>query len=701
MYLFFNQKRDRYMRKMGDSADMKHEKFKMVIMGTALCMSMLFLSACGTLMGDPQDQNIAEDITKEDEEEVNDETLSEEEDITYPVYEVESIDNLQLDNKEFHIENYYIKNQSNNLNRYYIDSDNVLWGYGRNDYGQLGNGEQNSLGDYVMTPQKIAENVVHVDANQYFTIYLTEKGELYGIGANLNGIMGMEITEDYITNPAAVAASTPVCLLQDVRYARVTMRGIAALKKDGSVWWWGEIITTSAKNIEKAVGLQYSKPVKMLDHAIYVTCGQFCMAAIKEDGTLWTWGNNTFGSCGYDSGDRDFIEEPVMVLEDVKMVWMDEVRFDTIEKTVCDGYISPYRCQYPYVTFVEKKDGSVYACGYEVEGEGSKSWTYLLYGDILRTDEDPDFPPVTVTYSDVFQRISIKEKDRQPQLKFKDLKYGTSVEEVMKLLDDEGIEYRLIEGVSEERYQYEIITENYNFIFGFGQLQDDLRYIEYSSYGIRNGKVDIGMTREEVEKIWGKPYFEESFPDEDHKHIAYYEDDYGYRVVYIYGIACYIDEEQYTLLEQIKETQIDEQTYDISLKDWGDVTFVSCKPQYIWEDATFYLMKDEQILYIFPHRFPYNGLYKYIGIYDNVGAVAFRDINNDHKKDIIIISYYLMGAGPDGMTPRPGVTIYIASDNSFYIPEELDADIEENVMNENRTIEYICQYAQNYFKQHK
>lgn len=689
------------MRKMGDSADMKHEKFKMVIMGTALCMSMLFLSACGTLMGDPQDQNIAEDITKEGEEEVNDETLSEEEDITYPVYEVESIDNLQLDDKEFHIENYYIKNQSNNLNRYYIDSHNVLWGYGRNDYGQLGNGEQNSLGDYGMTPQKIAENVVHVDANQYFTIYLTEKGELYGIGANLNGIMGMEVTEDYITNPAAVAASTPVCLLQDVRYARVTMRGIAALKKDGSVWWWGEIITTSAKNIEKAVGLQYSKPVKMLDHAIYVTCGQFCMAAIKEDGTLWTWGNNTFGSCGYDSGDQGFIEEPVMVLEDVKMVWMDEIRFDTIEKTVCDGYISPYRCQYPYVTFVEKKDGSVYACGYEVEGEGSKSWTYLLYGDILRTDEDPDFPPVTVTYSDVFQRISIKEKDRQPQLKFKNLKYGMSAEEVMKLLDDEGIEYRLIEGVSEERYQYEIITENCNFIFGFGQVQDDLRYIEYSSYGIRNGKVDIGMTREEVEKIWGKPYFEESFPDEDHKHIAYYEDDYGYRVVYIYGIACYIDEEQYTLLEQIKETQIDEQTYDISLKDWGDVTFVSCKPQYIWEDATFYLMKDEQILYKFPHRFPYNGLYKYIGIYDNVGAVAFRDINNDHKKDIIIISYYLMGAGPDGMTPRPGVTIYIASDNSFYIPEELDADIEENVMNENRTIEYICQYAQNYFKQHK
>ena len=644
-------------------------------------------------------QDKAEDIAKEDKEEVNDETLSEKEDITYPVYEVESIDNLQLDNKEFHIENYYIKNQSNNLNRYYIDSHNVLWGYGRNDYGQLGNGEQNSLGDYVMTPQKIAENVVHVDANQYFTIYLTEKGELYGMGANLNGIMGMEITEDYITNPAAVAASTPVCLLQDVRYARVTMRGIAALKKDGSVWWWGEIITTSAKNIEKAVGLQYSKPVKMLDHAIYVTCGQFCMAAIKEDGTLWTWGNNTFGSCGYDSGDQDFIEEPVRVLEDVKMVWMDEIRFDTIEKTVCDGYISPYRCQYPYVTFVEKKDGSVYACGYEVEGEGSKSWTYLLYGDILRTDEDPDFPPVTVTYSDVFQRISIKEKDRQPQLKFKDLKYGTSAEEVMKLLDDEGIEYKIQDGLNWEEQVYEIVTEDNNFTLGFDLSQHELSYIEYDNYGSRNGKVNIGMMQEEVGKIWGKPYFEESFPDEDYRHVAYYEDDYSYTVSYIYGMVSYIKEEPDNLIEKIRKTQDLEQTYDVSLADWGNVTFVTCNPFKMgyFVDATFYLVKDEQVLYKFPDRFPHNDIIGYIGVFDGVGTVVFQDINNDQKEDIIIMSYYLMGIGPDGMTPRPGATIYIASDNSFYIPEELEEEIEQNIIGEDRTIENVCQYAQEYF----
>ena len=39
--------------------------------------------------------------------------------------------------------------------------------------------------------------------------------------------------------------------------------------------------------------------------------------ALKNDGSAWCWGTN-----------QDFIEEPVKVLDDVKMVWMDEVRFD-------------------------------------------------------------------------------------------------------------------------------------------------------------------------------------------------------------------------------------------------------------------------------------------------------------------------------------------------------------------------------------
>ncbi|MBO6242796.1 MAG: hypothetical protein J6O61_18515, partial [Butyrivibrio sp.] len=277
----------------------------------------------------------------------------------------------------------------------------------------LGNGNRSS---YESTPQKMAENVIHVDGAAFFVIYLTENGELYGAGANQNGLMGLEnpYGKEWIYYDDIVTA-TPVLLMSDVKYARASQSGIVALKNDGSVWWWGQIRTTSAKHPDDTIGCSYSEPTKMLDDAIYVTCGSFSMAAIKEDGTLWTWGNNTFGSCGYDSKNQDFIEEPVKVLGDVKMVWMDEVRFEKAkpyaESESAEGN-DDY--DYTYVTFAEKKDGSLYACGKYVDGEGSKIWDFKLYGDTLRTPEeymdDGLHEPVELVYSDRFQRIQFKEK---------------------------------------------------------------------------------------------------------------------------------------------------------------------------------------------------------------------------------------------------------------------------------------------------
>ena len=335
-------------------------------------------------------------------------TVDSDEDIVeLPVYYVENMDELHLDDTDFDIANYYFRNEYE-YNHYYIDDDNVLWGVGDNSEGQLGIGDRSS---YEGTPQKMAENVIHVDGAAFFVIYLTENGELYGAGANQNGLMGLEnpYGKEWIYYDDIVAA-TPALLMSDVKYARASQSGIVALKNDGSVWWWGEIRTTSAKHPDETIGCSYSEPTKMLDDAIYVTCGSFCMAAIKENGTLWTWGNNTFGSCGYDSKNQDFIEEPVKVLEDVKMVWMDEVRFENSKPYTeeDDEY------DYTYDTFAEKKDGSLYACGKNVDGEGSKVWDFKLYGDIIRdpseTDSNSEYAPVELIYSDRFQPIQLKEK---------------------------------------------------------------------------------------------------------------------------------------------------------------------------------------------------------------------------------------------------------------------------------------------------
>lgn len=519
---------------------MKYKKIVRFILQINILANILFLPACGSFANK---QEIEEkDVEINSTQEVNARGES-------PVYMVESIDNLHL-GEEFNINNYFIRNEYQYPNHYYIDSDNILWGYGENQYGQLGNGQQynrdvDSGFRFEKTPQKIAENVVHVDFGGYFVVFLTENGELYGIGANLNGVMGIDISENYMDDPAKTVVSEPVCLMQDVMYARASSRGITALKKDGSVWWWGEIRTTSAKNVEDTKGVSYAKPEKMLDDAIYVTCGNFCAAAIKENGTLWTWGNNTFGSCGYDSGGKDFIEKPVMVLEDVKMVWMDEARFDSIDERLSYGYISPYKCDYTYVTFAEKRDGSLVACGYEVEGEGSKSWTYMLYGDILRTPDQMnggvEAEPVTVVYSDVFQKIEFHEKDRKPQLQFEELEFGLSQEEVTKFLSALGINYKIVDGISDEEKVCEIVTEDQYFTFCFDDKRELIAF-RYSAYGTRNGKINIGMTREEVENVIEQPCFEETYSENDKYVTVFYQDDAIYEIGYFDGIVYYVEE---------------------------------------------------------------------------------------------------------------------------------------------------------------
>ncbi len=88
-----------------------------------------------------------------------------------PVFRVEDMDILYWKGA-FELADYYITNKVVVDNRYYIDENKVLWGAGRNEYGQLGIEDTNAE-DFYQTPVKIAEHVVTVDCseNGYFCVY--------------------------------------------------------------------------------------------------------------------------------------------------------------------------------------------------------------------------------------------------------------------------------------------------------------------------------------------------------------------------------------------------------------------------------------------------------------------------------------------------------------------------------------------------
>ena len=276
--------------------------------------------------------------------------------------------------EDFHISDYYITNKVIAGNRYYIDENHVLWEQGMNYYAQLGINHPEDVGNWYheeyMEPQKIAEHVVHVDAsaNGYFMMYLTENGELYGAGANLQGILGKEPGENDAMNPQQNVVNQPKLLMSDVSYMRAGATCAIALKKNGEAYWWGEFMSGEVSSIYGEGTLMYTEPHKMLDQAIYVTTTNRRSAAITVNGDLYTWGDNTYGQCGY-TGEKTFLTEPEKVMENVRMVWCDEIEQNAIWTDLANVNPNDYGTTCYDDTFILKKDGKIYAAGTNIGTE--------------------------------------------------------------------------------------------------------------------------------------------------------------------------------------------------------------------------------------------------------------------------------------------------------------------------------------------
>ena len=71
-----------------------------------------------------------------------------------------------------------------------------------------------------------------------------------------------------------------------------------ALKEDGSVWTWGSNI---AGQLGDGTTLGRTSPVQIMTKGsgvIKIAAGRFYSLALKEDGSVWAWGQNTWGQMG-------------------------------------------------------------------------------------------------------------------------------------------------------------------------------------------------------------------------------------------------------------------------------------------------------------------------------------------------------------------------------------------------------------------
>jgi alpha-tubulin suppressor-like RCC1 family protein len=173
-----------------------------------------------------------------------------------------------------------------------IKTDGTLWLCGKNDVGQLGdNGSAYSYSSPIQTISG-GTNWKQVSCFGNYTAAIKTDGTLWLWGINTNGQLG---------DGTAVVKKSPVQTIAGGTNWKQVACGYftaAAIKTDGTLWTWGD---NTNGGLGDGTVVQKSSPVQTIAGGTnwkQVSLGNYFTSAIKTDGTLWTWGDNTWGQLG-------------------------------------------------------------------------------------------------------------------------------------------------------------------------------------------------------------------------------------------------------------------------------------------------------------------------------------------------------------------------------------------------------------------
>lgn len=217
------------------------------------------------------------------------------------------------------------------------------------EYAFTGEYDEETVGIYEWRrEQEIAQDVIYVDSNYYYlgsnALYITADNVLHGTG---------EYEDVYMEN---------------VKYARVYADQMLALSEDGDLWCKGLVHCIGNGDV-----LEYTDWQLVLEDVLFAEIGHYKYMAISEDGSLYMWGDNTYGQFGdgsllreknsFDS-EKYFYKEPVKVADDIKMVWERQ------PASVNGDEYGKLR------TYFLTEDNDLFVCGEEV-GDESKEFEYF------------------------------------------------------------------------------------------------------------------------------------------------------------------------------------------------------------------------------------------------------------------------------------------------------------------------------------
>ncbi len=205
---------------------------------------------------------------------------------------------------------YSLKISAGDNYSFIVKTDGTVWGFGECSLGKLGNGKEHPS---VLSPVQIIDSSSTVCAGMLHSAFIRSDGTLLATGDNREGQLGNGLS-GYDEKELS-----PVYIIDNVEQVSVGDDYTIALRNDGSLWAWGRNDIYGQLGIDSIGGS--TVPLHVIDNVIRISTGKYHTVAVKTDSSLWAWGSNRDGQLGI--GKAGYYEEetsPVHVTDNVRFV---------------------------------------------------------------------------------------------------------------------------------------------------------------------------------------------------------------------------------------------------------------------------------------------------------------------------------------------------------------------------------------------